>query len=79
MVYITCTTALTPAMAYGGIHYGITAIYHRLESLMWVSTSKAFHYESREEKEHDIAQVGALKVFERPKAPNTTRGLACLL
>ncbi len=42
---------------------------------MWVTTSKAFHYESREKKEHDIAQVGAYKVFEIPKAP-PTRGLA---
>ncbi len=30
--------------------YGITLLYHRLEPLMWVTTSKAFHYESRKKK-----------------------------
>ncbi len=44
------------------IRYGITAIYHRLEHLMWLTTSKAFYYESRGGgKEHNIAQVGVKK------------------
>ncbi len=45
---------------------------------LWYITviPKAFHYESRKKKEHNIAQVGAYEVFERPKAPPTTGGLA---
>ncbi len=43
--------------------HGIWQLYHSWEPLMWLTTSKAFYYESREKKSN-IAQVEALQVLE---------------